>query len=56
MASDQIDRIRAALLHPGAATSDFDLNPDVVLPEGRVSRPAGVLAPIQLVDGRWNCC
>jgi 8-oxo-dGTP pyrophosphatase MutT (NUDIX family) len=52
MANDQIDRIRAALLHPGAATSDFDLNPDVVLPEGRVSRPAGVLAPIQLVDGR----
>lgn len=52
MAIDQIDRIRAALLHPGAATSDFDLNPDVVLPEGRVSRPAGVLAPIQLVDGR----
>ncbi|MCZ4255785.1 CoA pyrophosphatase [Sulfitobacter sp. PR48] len=52
MANDQIDRIRAALLHPGVATSDFDLNPDVVLPEGRVSRPAGVLAPIQLVDGR----
>jgi len=52
MANDQIDRIRAALVHPGAATSDFDLNPDVVLPEGLVSRPAGVLAPIQLVDGR----
>lgn len=52
MAIDQIDRIRAALLHPGAATSDFDLNPDVVLPEGLVSRPAGVLAPIQVVDGR----
>ncbi|OAN67925.1 coenzyme A pyrophosphatase [Sulfitobacter sp. EhC04] len=52
MTIDQIDRIRAALLHPGAATSDFDLNPDVVLPEGRVSRPAGVLAPIQVVDGR----
>lgn len=52
MTIDQIDRIRAALLHPGAATSDFDLNPDVVLPKGLVSRPAGVLAPIQVVDGR----
>ena len=38
--------IRAALAKPGAASSDFDLNPDVVLPEGRVLRPAGVLAPI----------
>lgn len=52
MTPEEIDRIRSALLNPGAATSDFDLNPDVVWPEGRVSRAAGVLAPIQIVDGR----
>lgn len=44
--SDQIEAIRAALSADGAQTSDFDLNPDTVLPEGRVLRPAGVLAPI----------
>ena len=44
--TDLIDDIRAALAAPGRQTSDFDLNPDVVLPEGRKLRPAGVLAPI----------
>ena len=28
-------------------SSDFDLNPDVVLPDGRKLRPAGVLVPIR---------
>lgn len=40
----------AALSNTGAASSDFDLNPDVVLPPGRKLRPAGVLVPI-LCDG-----
>ena len=32
------------------ASSDFDLNPGTVLPEGRVLRPAGVL--VGVLDGR----
>lgn len=40
----------AALSNTSAASSDFDLNPDVVLPAGRKLRPAGVLVPI-LCDG-----
>ncbi|WP_415922411.1 CoA pyrophosphatase [Tateyamaria sp. SN6-1] len=43
---DLIDRTRRALLQPGLASSDYDLNPDVVLPERRKLRPAAVLAPI----------
>ena len=43
---DLLDRTRAALAKSGAASSDFDLNSDVVLPEGRTLRPAAVLAPI----------
>lgn len=43
---ESIDQIRAALGRDGTETSDFDLNPDVKLPEGRKLRPAGVLAPI----------
>jgi 8-oxo-dGTP pyrophosphatase MutT (NUDIX family) len=43
---DQIENFRTALAHKGAASSDFDLNPDTILPEGRQLRPAGVLAPI----------
>ena len=43
---DLLDRTRRALLQPGAASSDYDLNPDVVLPAGRTLRPAAVLAPI----------
>ena len=42
----QIDAIRTALAKTEDQTSDFDLNPDVVLPADRVLRPAGVLAPI----------
>ncbi|WP_299684542.1 CoA pyrophosphatase [uncultured Tateyamaria sp.] len=43
---DLLDRTRRALEQPGAASSDYDLNPDVTLPEGRKLRPAAVLAPI----------
>jgi len=40
-----------ALSREGVASSDFDLNPDVVLPEGRKLRPAGVLIPVEVIDG-----
>jgi 8-oxo-dGTP pyrophosphatase MutT (NUDIX family) len=40
-----------ALTHAGGASSDFDLNPDVVLPEGRVLRPAAVLVAFREETG-----
>ncbi|MEY8803184.1 CoA pyrophosphatase [Leisingera sp. XS_AS12] len=45
------DRLAAALATPGRGSSDFDLNPGTVLPEGRKLRPAGVLVPISLTSG-----
>jgi len=47
---DPLQLISQALDASAAETSDFDLNPEVVLPEGRVLRPAAVLVPI-LTDG-----
>lgn len=44
------EALRRATLRSAAASSDFDLNPGTVLPEGRVLRPAGVLVAVQ--DGR----
>ncbi|GGO57300.1 8-oxo-dGTP pyrophosphatase MutT, NUDIX family [Roseovarius pacificus] len=44
--ADPLDRIRVALAGLGQASSDFDLNPEAVLPPGRKLRPAGVLVPI----------
>ncbi len=52
--SDRIAHIRAALTGAGDQTSDFDLNPDVVLPPGRKLRPAGVLAPLLWQNGRLD--
>lgn len=46
----ELDHIRKALLQTGVGSSDFDLNPDTVLPQGRVLRPASVLAPIVETD------
>ncbi|WP_299964756.1 CoA pyrophosphatase [uncultured Roseobacter sp.] len=43
--------LRAALGRPGRASSDYDLNPNTVLPAGRKLRPAGVLAPIVQESG-----
>lgn len=43
---DLTQTLVAALSRPGASSSDFDLNPDTVLPPGRKLRPAGVLVPI----------
>ena len=45
-----LDHFRTALAQTGVGSSDFDLNPDTVLPAGRVLRPAGVLAPIVETD------
>ncbi len=42
------DRLRRALALPGNDSSDFDLNPDVPLPEDRILRPAGVLVAADL--------
>ncbi|NNE52235.1 MAG: CoA pyrophosphatase [Sulfitobacter sp.] len=50
--SDTFDQIRTALRREGVETSDFDLNPDVTLPEGRRLRQAGVLAPLIEQNGR----
>lgn len=36
-----------ALSRPGGASSDFDLNPDIVTPEGRVLKPAAVLVGVR---------
>lgn len=40
------DRLIAALARSGGGSSDFDLNPDVPLAEGRVLRPAAVLVGV----------
>ncbi len=48
---DPVESLRAALARPGAESSDFDLNPDFKLPEGRKLRPAGVLVPVSLASG-----
>ena len=45
---DLIPSLKRALARPAAESSDYDLNPNVVLPENRVLRPAGVLIALQL--------
>ncbi len=47
MTADPLDRLRRAMTQPGGESSDFDLNPDFRLPEGRVSRPAAVLLAVR---------
>jgi len=49
MGPDPTETLRAALRRPGHGSSDFDLNPETVLPEGRRLRTAGVLVPITLI-------
>lgn len=47
------ERLRAALIGPAARpSSDFDLNPAIVLPPGRVLRPAAVLIAVHLRPGQ----
>ncbi|MFZ5963634.1 CoA pyrophosphatase [Thalassococcus sp. BH17M4-6] len=47
--AEQLSALTRALDAATQASSDYDLNPEVVLPANRVLRPAGVL--IALVDG-----
>ena len=44
--TDLRDRLRSALEATSAPSSDFDLNPDVILPENRALRDAGVLVGV----------
>jgi 8-oxo-dGTP pyrophosphatase MutT (NUDIX family) len=44
----ELDRLRRAMLRPAGESSDFDLNPNVHLPPGRVLRPAAVLVAVWL--------
>lgn len=49
-----IDHICARLLNAAGSSSDYDLNPEITLPEGRVLRPAAVLVPLIQKDGAWH--
>lgn len=51
MTTDIETRLTEALGRLSNASSDYDLNPDVVLPEERKLRPAGVLVPIRVING-----
>ena len=42
-------RLLQALSRGNGASSDFDLNPDIVLPADRTLRPAGVLVAVEMV-------
>jgi 8-oxo-dGTP pyrophosphatase MutT (NUDIX family) len=46
--TDTVAILRKALIAPGHGSSDFDLNPEMVLPKGRKLRPAGVLIAVDL--------
>ncbi|MBT8409665.1 MAG: CoA pyrophosphatase [Alphaproteobacteria bacterium] len=43
---DLTARLTSGIFTPGAPTSDFDLNPEVDLPQDRKLRPAAVLMPL----------
>lgn len=43
---DTVARLVRALAQPAGGSSDYDLNPGLVLPPGRVLRPAGVLVAV----------
>jgi 8-oxo-dGTP pyrophosphatase MutT (NUDIX family) len=44
----ELDRLLAAMQRPAGDSSDFDLNPGIKLPEGRILRPAAVLVAVWL--------
>lgn len=46
--NDDEARLRAAMTRPAGPSSDYDLNPEIRLPEGRKLRPAAVLVPVWL--------
>ena len=47
MPSDPLSRILDAAAAPPAPSSDYDLNPEITLPEGRRLRPAAVLVAVE---------
>jgi 8-oxo-dGTP pyrophosphatase MutT (NUDIX family) len=51
-AADPLAPVLRALARPAGESSDFDLNPEVVLPAGRRLRPAAVLVPFLISAGR----
>lgn len=48
------DQIRQRLSAQAAASSDYDLNPEIVLPDGRKLRDAAVLVPLLQKQGGWH--
>jgi 8-oxo-dGTP pyrophosphatase MutT (NUDIX family) len=48
---DLAQRLADALSKIGSASSDFDLNPDVILPKGRALTPAAVLVAFRAETG-----
>jgi len=50
MAADPRDVFHSSLIGQGTGSSDFDLNPEVVLPPNRLLRPAAVLVAYQMVS------
>lgn len=55
MSPDALTPLRAALARSAPVSSDFDLNPGIVLPENRLLRPAAVLVGVQPgADGSLN--
>lgn len=52
--ADLLDRAIAALGTELLASSDFDLNKDLVLPQGRKLRPAGVLVLLEQAADGWQ--
>ncbi len=51
MQVDPETALQNALGRISGASSDYDLNPDTVLPAGRTLRPAGVLVPVRIKNG-----
>lgn len=52
MVRDPDTLLREVICGARTASSDYDLNPETVLPAGRKLRPAGVLVPVLVADGR----
>jgi 8-oxo-dGTP pyrophosphatase MutT (NUDIX family) len=53
-ATDPRPGLKAALGRASPASSDFDLNPEVLLPPDRKLRPAAVLVVIQATPSGWE--
>lgn len=51
MTLDPLDRVLGALNAARQASSDYDLNPEIILPAGRKLRAAGVLVPVIEISG-----